>query len=191
LKAQVLNRAQLPNRRTLRLPEYDYRDRGAYFVTICTAERRFLFEIELYRQIADACWRAIPEHLALVTLDEYMVMPNHVHGIVAIDIDGVAVGAQHAAPAAGAASKRRTEPGSLGAIVRSYKSAVTKAINERRRGRNPIWQQNYYEHVIRNEASLNRIRQYIIGNSMRWAFDRDNPQGSPDDGETSFWSEYS
>ncbi len=122
-----------------------------------------------------------------MALDVFVVMPNHVHGIIVIaDAGGAAnVPATHASPlregagealnAAGIARgpKRR----SVGAIVGSYKSAVSKGIRELDgTPRSAIWQRNYFEHIIRNDVALNRIRQYITDNPMRWAYDRYNPQ---------------
>ncbi len=181
----------LHRRRSIRLAGYDYTQNGAYFVTICTYQRRCLFgEIvgeEMQRnwcgEIAAACWQAIPNHFAAVKLDAFVVMPNHVHGIILIDTpdstmesaQGDGVGAQHAAPL-------RTHPhvvqsGSLSAIVRSYKSAVANQINacHQTPGKR-IWQRNYYEHIVRNDRALNAIREYILFNPAHWAFDRENPE---------------
>jgi putative transposase len=139
--------------------------------------------------IAYDCWQAIPEHFPHVALDAYVVMPNHVHGIVVITEsvgaqDGVGapvrapVGAQHAAPLQSAETNVR--PGSLGAVVRSFKSAVTKQINELRDMPGvAFWQRNYWEHIIRNEVSLNRIREYIESNPARWAEDQLHPEALP------------
>lgn len=74
-------------RRSIRLPEHDYAQSGAYFVTICTANRELFFNDAGIRQIAEQCWVEMPRHSAAVTLDEWVVMPNHLHGIVAIDED--------------------------------------------------------------------------------------------------------
>ncbi|MDM8001030.1 MAG: transposase [Dehalococcoidia bacterium] len=103
-------------------------------------------------------------------------MPNHVHGIIVIT-DRPGVEAQHAAPLY--VSVNAPRPGSLSAIVRSFKSASTKRMNELRAAPGtPVWQRNYYEHVIRNERDLERIREYIATNPLRWALDRENPARS-------------
>jgi REP element-mobilizing transposase RayT len=97
-------------------------------------------------------------------------MPNHVHGIVA-------VGARHAVPLP-SECERFAKPvsASLPTIIRSFKSACSKQINELGSEHpGPVWQRNYFEHLIRNEDSLSRIRQYILDNPMRWEFDRENP----------------
>jgi len=175
LKSKTRN---LPRRESIRLPHYDYTEVGAYFVTVCADKRRALFAkiiddtiIEKeFGSVIRACWMAIPEHFPYVSLDAFVIMPNHIHGILVI-YEQPSVGAQHAAPA-----NQSVAPGSLGAIIRSFKSASTKHINELRKSpSNPIWQRNYYEHVIRNDDELDRIRQYIIYNPVLWAVDRENP----------------
>ncbi len=175
------------HRRSIRLKEYDYSQPGAYFVTICTHDRACLFggvvdgEMRLneFGEMVHECWQAIPDHFPHAMLDEFVIMPNHVHGIISI-VDAAIVdnvGATHASPLKSASSlpPRGPKQKSIGAIVGSFKSAVTKRINEYRNTPGaPVWQRNYYEHIIRNEESLNRIRQYIADNPARWTFDREN-----------------
>ena len=127
--------------------------------------------------IADECWRAIPEHFPNVELGAYVIMPNHVHGIIVIT-DGRStitspfpVGAQHAAPLQ---TKPNVKPDSLGAIVRSYKSAVTRCIG-REHNATGIWQRNYYEHIIRDHQDWDRIHRYIEANPTLWAEVEENP----------------
>jgi len=167
-------------RRSIRLPEYDYTQPGAYFVTICTHRHACLFgdvvdsivHLSAWGKIADQCWRDIPDHFDHVVLDEWVVMPNHIHGILLFH---PIVGATHASPPQ-TDVPRGPIPGSLGAVVGSFKSAVTKRVNEMRgTPGTPLWQRNYYEHVIRNERTLNAIRQYIADNPARWALDRYHP----------------
>jgi REP element-mobilizing transposase RayT len=165
--------SQKHHRRSIRLKKYDYAQPGGYFVTIVTYQRDLLFgevvneEMVLngFGKIAEECWRAIPEHFPNVELGAYVVMPNHVHGIVVIK-----VGAQHAAPL----RKPNVRPASLGAIVRSYKSAVTRLIG-REHNATGIWQRNYYEHIIRNHEDWDRIHWYIESNPSMWAKDEENP----------------
>ena len=167
-----------PRRQSIRLRGYDYTRCGAYFVTICVDQRRPLFghiangEMQpstLGRIVADA-WLATPIHFPNVELDEFMVMQNHIHGIIILT-----VGAQHAAPSRPPSSPFAVRPGSLGAIVRSFKSAVTKQTNELRLTSGTLWQRNYYDHLIRDDGGLERIREYISTNPLRWELDRENP----------------
>ena len=127
-------------------------------------------------RIVEGCWRQIPIHFDDVQLDEWVVMPNHIHGIIV-------VGARHAVPFPNVAPPEERFPnpvvGSLPTIVRSFKSAVTKSVNEQRgTPRLPVWQRNYFEHVIRNDESLDRIREYIVNNPSQWEMDRENPIGA-------------
>ncbi|UYN89241.1 MAG: hypothetical protein KIT08_09090 [Anaerolineales bacterium] len=117
-------------------------------------------------QIAHNCWNTIPAHFLSVSLDEFIVMSNHVHGILLINGDSkTKVGAQHAAPLR--QDRLQVTPGSLGAIVRSYKSAVTRLIREKlSRPDFVVWQRNYYERVIRNQQELEQTRFYIHHNAV-------------------------
>ncbi len=171
-----------PSRRSIRLPQYDYAQAGVYFVTVCCHRHRCIlgkidnFQIHLNwagRLVAE-CWLEIPYHFANAVLDAFVVMPNHLHGIVVLN-----VGAQHAAPLQRQTStvlRRNVSPGSLSAIVRSFKSAASKRFHEHKRDlRVPLWQRNYYEHVVRNGEELDAIRRYIWTNAERWAEDKENP----------------
>ena len=145
-------------------------------------------------RIASQCWHEIPKHFPTVTLDKLVVMPDHVHGIIVIGESpnqqnlgaqaGHVVGAQHAAPlhlpvrplSPGGKSlltrgqSLRVPPGSLGAIIRAFKSATTKRINEKQGtpGRK-VWQRNYYDRIIRTDRELYRARRYIMTNPDRWS----------------------
>ncbi len=163
-------------RRSIRLPGYDYGQAGAYFVTICTQHRTCLFGDVLDRAMrlnalghtVQAVWDALPIHYPHVYLDAFVVMPNHVHGIIAL-LDESAVGADFKS----APTETRH---SLPEIVRAFKTFSARRINERSNTvGQPVWQRNYYEHVIRDEPSLSRIRQYIAENPARWPVDRENP----------------
>ena len=128
-------------------------------MTICANNRRSLFgeviEEKVHHsrigEIVKDCWHQIPQHFPEVALDSFVIMPNHVHGIILL----VAGRVEHARP--------------LPLIVRSFKSAVSKAACR------SIWQRNYYEHVIRDEDELNRIRDYIDDNPIMWSVDTENP----------------
>ena len=164
------------HRRSLRLEGYDYSQAGVYFVTICTKGHETIFgEIDegIIRlspagEIVEACWKDLPSHYPNVDLDAFVVMPNHIHGIIMIS-----VGAIHELPLCQQANHRRML---LPRVVGYVKMNTAKRINQSRRITGiPVWQRNYYEHVIRNEQSLNSIRQYIAHNPQSWALDEENP----------------
>ncbi|PWH20588.1 MAG: hypothetical protein DDG58_02080, partial [Ardenticatenia bacterium] len=186
---------------------YDYTQPGAYFVTLVTHERQCLFgdilgigatcrvALNLWGEIARAEWfqTAVVRPYVMLREDEFVVMPNHVHGIIWIVDDGrrgaASLRPYHARPYHMRPDHARPDharpygpppinviPGSLGAIVRAYKSAVTKRINTLRGNPDvPVWQRNYYEHIIRDEQELQRIRRYILDNPALWAEDQENP----------------
>ena len=169
-----------PQRRSLRLNDYDYHQAGGYFVTVCTYRRENLFgeiregvmRLNQYGEVAHKYFEAIPQHFDNAAVDEFVVMPNHVHGVIFLSD----VGARHAVPPTRSQRFGHSVVGSLATIVRSFKSIVSKRINDSRKTPGePVWQRNYYEHVIRNERSLQRIREYIVNNPQRWDFDRENP----------------
>jgi REP element-mobilizing transposase RayT len=180
------------NRRSIRLPAFDYSSPGAYFVTIVTQDRAALFglvgegEMRLSRagSVADRCWREIPDHFPHVELGSCVVMPNHVHGILILrpttihnDIGSDAMASE---PGRGTIYRAPTEKfgaprmGTLPTIVRTYKAVVTRALGRLPGKRHPVWQRNYYEHVIRDEADWDRLRRYIDSNPMNWGKDEEN-----------------
>ena len=119
----------------------------------------------------DFVWRDLPNHNRNVTIDEFVVMPNHVHGIIMINEPDVGAGSQ---PAPAETTKIKRIP--LSEIVRQFKTFSARRINESRKTPNvPVWQRNYYEHIIRDYKSLDNIRAYIINNPARWAIDKNNP----------------
>ena len=170
------------HRRSIRLKGYDYTQPGAYFITLCTHDRAHLFgevvdgEMRLneWGEIVRDEWFKTAQVRPYVQLrdDEFVVMPNHIHGIIWI-VGDVGVGAtRRVAPT----TPRGPAPQSIGAIIGQFKSAVTKRMNELRNTPGAlVWQRNYYEHIIRNERALNAIRQYIEENPLRWELDRYNP----------------
>ena len=172
------------HRRSIRLSGFDYAQPGAYFVTICTHDRRPLLgdvvdgEVRLSRlgQAVRQCWNEIPDHFPHVQQDAFIVMPNHFHGLCAIDVSrmgGTACRAPHTTT-----RERFGAPvsGSLPTIVRSFKSASTRRINKIRDTPGAlVWQRNYYEHVIRGDDELNLARQYVLDNPAKWSEDVDNP----------------
>ena len=166
------------NRRSIRLREYDYAQAGAYFVTICTQHRECLFgeivdgraRLNAPGEVVAAEWSRSARIRREIELDSFVVMPNHVHGIVVIRD----VGAHGRAPLLPSPPYR--PPRSLGSFVAGFKSAATKRINAIRGTPGlPVWQRNYYEHVIRNEDDLDRVRRYIAENPLRWEEDPENP----------------
>ncbi|MDQ7024055.1 MAG: transposase [Anaerolineae bacterium] len=189
-------------RRSIRLPHYDYADEGAYFVTICTYERVCLFgtvdttedamTLNTFERFVWDEWEKTGQLRDNVRLDRFVVMPNHVHGIIWITentnqqeqkneakVDTKSpenVGAQRATPLhlpPLGATHNNVKPSSLGAIVRSFKSAVTKRINTYRSTLGGIvWQRNYWERIIRNDEELNWLRWYIDNNPARWKKDK-------------------
>jgi len=169
-------------RRSIRLRGHDYSQVGAYFVTICTYNRACIFghimdsEMRLNEigQIAAEEWTRSERVRDEIELDEWVIMPNHLHGIVWIttNYDGRnVVGATGRSPLPSG-----PQPRSLGAMVAGFKSAATKRINAvYGTPGTSLWQRNYYEHVIRNEDTLDRVRQYIRDNPSKWPDDPDNP----------------
>jgi len=183
---------QKHQRRSIRLKGYDYSQEGVYFVTICTYNGVLLFEDEAIRTIAEGCWLEIRDHFTAVELDEWVVMPNHLHGIVAIVDDGrgmacrTPTGIDRRGDRLGRPytpnRPHGPAPGSIGAIVGQFKSIVTKRINAFRGTPGAaVWQRNYYEHIIRNEDELNRLRQYMLDNPVQWEMDGNNPNRQVDE----------
>ena len=188
------------HRRSIRLRGYDYTWPGAYFLTICTHNRVPLFGrvvdgemvLNVFGEIVREEWFRSTEIRTEIELfpDEFVVMPNHIHGIVWIV--GDTVGAQRrCAPTATirGVTPNNVSPGSLGAIVRGFKSAVTKRINAHRGTPGArVWQRNYYERIIRDQRALNAIRRYILNNPWRWHLDRYNPDATgPDPWARDIW----
>ncbi|HEV8573076.1 MAG TPA: transposase [Dehalococcoidia bacterium] len=193
------------HRRSIRSPEYDYTSPGAYFVTICAYRKECLLGDPQIRRIVETVWRWATKPYTEDAGIDYVVMPNHLHGIIWIREPNVA-GAQHRAHEvapiptllskvragtvvnAGAAPLRPAsapsiaiQNGSLAAIVRTFKSVATQRINAVRGTPGAtVWQRNYYEHVVRSEAELLRIREYIANNPLKWQLDRENPDRVPD-----------
>jgi putative transposase len=208
------------HRRSIRLKGYDYTQPGAYFITLVTWGRECLFgEVfsgemhpNPFGRLIGNEWERLTNRFSKIVLDEWICMPNHLHGILMMvenNMDNVvdgAVGARQkssretekpsiASPIyssdievgarqkssgktgdASLASPLQNTPGSLGAIIGAYKSTTTRLINGLRRTPGlPLWQRNYYEHIIRNEDELKSIRAYVRDNPVRWELDPDNP----------------
>lgn len=166
------------HRRSIRLQGYDYAQEGAYFVTCCTIRRVHLFgkiadgEMQMndFGRIAAQEWDRTMELRPNIVCGPSIVMPNHFHGILIIHGRASGTGRNDQTPAIEQFGK--PVAGSLPTMVRAFKSAVTKRINEIRQTPGAaVWQRNYYERVIRNEAAYNRIANYIATNPQRWKED--------------------
>lgn len=148
----------------MRLRGYDYTQAGAYYVTICTKDRQPLFgqvfggKMQCSRAghlVADT-WIGLPAHYH-IELDAFVVMPNHIHAIIVLFAAGQTV--------------------SLWEVIRGFKTFSARSINQMRDTPGvPVWHRGYYEHIIRDEVSLNHIRRYIAANPRRWSMDRENPE---------------
>lgn len=178
------------NRRSIRLDGYDYGRPGAYFVTICTYKRVCLFGevvegrmwLNEYGRIILGEWRRTERARDNVALDTFVIMPNHVHGIIVItpnpDGGGSTRGRGTARRAPTGTNRQFGQPrsGSLPTIVGAFKSAATRRINRLRdTPGEPVWQRNYYERIVRGRHDLERIRRYIRQNPARWHLDRNRP----------------
>lgn len=173
----------------MRLEGYDYASAGAYFVTICTEGRICLFgeivaaEMQLSEigQIATACWDQLPQHYPRLELDAWVVMPNHVHGIIVLDSGDSGLFDKDGSPLS-VGEGLRPSPAthlSLPEVVRAFKSFSARRINEwRGTTGTKVWQRSYYDHIIRSDASLWKFRQYIENNPLQWEMDQLHP-GNP------------
>jgi putative transposase len=173
------------HRRSIRLQGFDYTQVGAYFVTICVQDKCLLFgemngeEVDMNDagRMVDSWWTRLTSKFTAVELDEYVIMPNHFHGIIAIVGADLCVCPEPNEDAHGGAPLRQINDAPISRIIQWFKSITTHeyANGVRDQGwppfRGRLWQRNYYEHVIRNEDELNRARKYIIENPMKWAAD--------------------
>ena len=199
---------QRHHRRSIRLKGYDYTQQGAYFVTLVTQGRECLFgeivngEMRLneFGALVAEGWNGLTQHFRNADLDEFVMMPNHLHGIVVLKWDAYADGRGrgealtdtsayrvtsanvNASPLRVSTASERphgTKPRSLNAIVQNFKSVTSRKINQRHNTQGTIiWQRDYFERVIRNENELNRIREYIMSNPAAWESDNENPRNT-------------
>jgi len=156
------------SRRSIRLKKFDYKTPGAYFVTICADQRRYIFEDPTLNSILNKTWRQVPELFPGARPDVFVVMPNHVHFVIWLS--------PVVAPLAGAKEPTIKQPVSLDAIVGGFKSIVATRwaqwLKENPQPiKGPVWQKNYYERVVRNEDELTRVREYVVGNPLKWGND--------------------
>jgi len=168
------------HRRSIRLSGYDYSQAGAYFVTVCAQHRACVFgkighdrvDLTDCGRVVATCWQWLGERYPQVDLDEWIVMPNHLHGIIMIT-DDIGRGGSRTAPTV-------ITPKPLGRLIGAFKTLSTKHVNLMRGIPGvALWQRNYYEHIIRNTDELNHIRRYIADNPLQWAVDRENPTLAP------------
>ncbi|GAA5521273.1 transposase [Aliifodinibius salicampi] len=174
-----MQKRNCPNRKSIRLKGWDYRT-GLYFITICTDESQHHFGhindgmmgLSVPGCIAWHYWRQIPHHQENVILDEFVVMPDHIHGIIGIESEE-AVGTCHgmSVPNASEAERKakfgQPQSKSLSMIINHFKGAVTRWCNAHEY-EYFAWQSRFYDHIIRNERALKRIRQYIFDNPLQW-----------------------
>lgn len=180
------------HRRSIRLRQYDYRSLGAYFVTVCTHQHMPLFgeisnkEMRLtgFDTLVVEEWERTAEMRPHVTLDAFVVMPNHFHAVVLFEDASLSVeGGDRERSRTGGSTPLQQAPSPLGSVIGGFKRSVTKQVNVLRGTPGiPLWQRNYYEHVVRSEASLEAIREYVATNPARWEADvlhPDNTSGTP------------
>ena len=172
------------HRRSIRIPGGDYSRPGAYFVTICAAYRRNIFgkveegknTLSPLGEIVRSCWVQIPEHFPVAAINEYVIMPNHLHGIIALG-----VGARYIVPSNPEARTReqfqKPTRGTIPTIVRSFKAAVTrKAKGDLKIANELIWQSNYFERALRDRREVSLAIRYIAENPARWTWDEENAE---------------
>jgi len=201
---------KIHHRRSIRWTKHDYSSQGAYYVTICIQDHRCLLGAVLdgimnlndAGRMVDAAWLKIPARFPVMELDEHIVMPNHFHGIIRI-VGVPLVGAQKRAGVqkrAGAPKGAGTRPApTLGDAVGAFKSIATDdyIVGVKQLGwpsfNKHFWQRNYFEHVIRDQNELEKIREYIRLNPLMWTVDRYNPElGVPvvdESGRAVLWNE--
>ncbi len=187
----MTSRQNRSRRKSLRLPNRNYAANGYYFVTICTYKKHCYFgnivnhkmQLSPIGKIANQFWLEIPQHSKYNYLDEYIIMPNHIHGIIAIDNPDnpcrdvtwyVPTTTNNDYDLSQLMSELSPQSGSLSVIIRSYKSAVTRWCKQNNHDYF-AWQSRFYEHIIRNDGSLDIIREYIITNPAKWSEDKNHP----------------
>lgn len=158
---------------SLRLSQYDYSQAVAYFITCCSYQKKCIFgeiiEEPMHHNelgiIVNQTWQNLTNYFSNIILDEFIIMPNHLHAIIFLE---QTVGAELAPPMRFI---------NLSRIMQVFKSICTVTINKQlNKNKVLVWQRGYYDHIIRNEFSLNKIREYIVNNPLKWSFDRENPE---------------
>lgn len=169
------------HRRSIRIKGYDYSQEGAYYFTICCYQKRCLLgeiingimQPNIAGETVAAVWHNLPRHFPFIELDAFVIMPNHIYGIIVINEqpNNIVIN-QLLKPKT--TFPNGTKPASLGAILQNFKSVSTRQVNRITRNFGTIWQRNYYEEIIRNEQAYNNIRRYIIENPLTWEDDEEN-----------------
>jgi REP element-mobilizing transposase RayT len=177
--------SKLPHRGSTRLTGFDYSQPGAYFVTICCKDRQCLLgsisggkvELTAIGQIAREVWNSLPDRFPPLVLDAFVIMPNHVHGVLGIRAVPGIVGAGLTPPAVAAPLSIPEAPKpSLPAIIGAFKSISTINVNRQLKTKGKqLWQRSYYEHIVRKGEDLRKIQQYILENPLMWSLDPENP----------------
>jgi len=169
-------------RKQVRLRDYDYSQSGGYFITVCTYNREHLFgQVINYQmtlneigKIVKQWWLKLEDRFTSVKLENHVVMPNHIHGIIMVGEKENEVGAIHELPLRSGMMPRRQML--IPKVVGYFKMNSAKHVNRLRDAIGiSLWQRNYYEHIVRNESELSRIREYIQNNPLKWDLDRENP----------------
>ena len=162
----------MKERKLNRLKDYNYSQDGYYFVTICTKDRKEFFgrvkeekmNLNNYGEIVNQCWYELPKHYLNCSLDSFVIMPNHFHGIIVINNKNIVGNGFKPFPTHG-----------LSEIIRGFKTFSSRKINEKITDVSKFqWQKSFYDHVIRNEKSQNNLREYIMYNPMKWELDIEN-----------------
>ena len=175
-------------RRSIRFPGFDYSRPGNYFVTVCADRRRCLFgRIEKNEMVLSGlgeavrkCWIEIPHHFPNIEIETYVVMPNHLHGILALNPKLPDAFRRPRSIPLTAESFGKPVSGSIPTIIRSFKAAVSKLVRES--GflmSGVVWQRGYFERVLRDSREFINVTDYIIKNPLRWALDEENPARDP------------
>ena len=185
------------HRKSIRLKGYDYHNAGAYFITICTKNRECVLNDMIVSSIVLDVWQALPLWFQTIELDEFVIMPNHIHFVIWLGVGMPLTGIQNVGTSLAGIQNSQDQDGGkprpyeipmpektnpnpkLGDVVGAFKSLVFRVYLNWIEANAPsrkatFWQTNYYEHIVRNDKELKAIRQYIIDNPINWNVDRDN-----------------
>ena len=163
--------------KSIRLPDWDYSSNGAYYITICTKDREHYFGnikngqmiLSKIGEVVEKFWMEIPLHYQNLTLDEFVIMPDHLHGILIIDNDDISIPVEaiHELPLQQPSQKSRRKM-TIPLVIGRFKMQTTKSFHEIENTSEKLWQRDYFEHIIRNKIELNQKRKYIINNPSKW-----------------------